>query len=317
MAPKITDEELIREFLDDCDLRDMTQKTIENYRSAVRIFTEFIHHRNQVLVSLDGMESKEILESFTRYLIKERHVSYSRIKIYFSALNSLYDHLEYQGYIKKNIVLSVRRHYVRKNKKNYQSATRKILEIEEMSAFLNGIMNLRDKTIAVVFVKTGIRRGELISLDLGDIDFAEKTIHLKPLFHKRSNKEVFFDDECGYILQQWLKRRAHLAHDDEVALFVSDSGNRLGRQGVYDAIKRWSIRMGHYNKASKRLEDRFTCHNLRHCYTTYLRRNGMPREYIKQLRGDARKEAIDIYDHVDSKDVKKVYLACMPKFNVY
>lgn len=317
MAPITEDEQILQQFLQACELRDITPKTIENYRSALRIYTKYIQSKQLRILSLDGMENKEILEGFNRYLIKDRHVSHSRVKIYFSALNSLYDHLEYNGIIKRNIVLNVRRHYARNYKNGYQPATRKILEVEEMSKFLNGIMSLRDKAIAVLFVKTGLRRGELISIDLSDINLNQKTISLQPMFHKRSYRTVYFDDECENILQQWLKRREHIAGEQETALFVNDNGTRLQRQGVYDAIKRWSVRMGYHDKNSKKIEDAFTCHNLRHCNTTYLRRNGMPREYIKQLRGDVRNEAIDIYDHIDPKDLKKTYLACIPKFNVY
>jgi len=39
----------------------------------------------------------------------------------------------------------------------------------------------------------------------------------------------------------------------------------------------------------------------------------MPREYVKELRGDRRAEAIDIYHHIDRGDLRKVYLAYIPK----
>ena len=314
---RVSDEELLQGFIEDCELRDMTQKTIENYKSATYIFKNFLHTKNLNLLSVDGIDNKDILEEFHKYLIKDRMVSHARIKVYFSALNCLYDYLEYKGFIKKNIVLNVRRRYVRQYKNGYTPAKRKIIEVDEMSRFLNGIMNLRDKAIAVVFVKTGIRRGELISIDVDDIDFKEKTITLKSHFHKRSNKVVFFDEECENILRQWLKRREHIALKGEKALFVSDFGKRLKRRGVYDAVTKWAIKLGYSKPGAKKPEERFSCHNLRHCFTTYLRRNGMPREYIKELRGDARKEAIDIYDHIDFRDLRKAYLACMPKFNVY
>jgi integrase/recombinase XerD len=42
----------------------------------------------------------------------------------------------------------------------------------------------------------------------------------------------------------------------------------------------------------------------------------MPREYIKELRGDTRKEAIDIYNHIDKEDLRKTYLACIPKLGI-
>jgi integrase/recombinase XerD len=314
---RLSDENLLQDFIDDCSLRDMTKKTIENYRSATNIFKDFLHEKNLTIISVDGVENKDILEEFHKFLIKVREVSHARVKVYFSALNCLYDYLEYNKIIKKNIVLNVRRRYVRQYKKGYKSAKRKIIEIDEMSKFLNGILNLRDKAISVVFVKTGIRRGELITIDVDDINFEEKTITLKPIFHKRSNLVVFFDEECENILRRWLKRREHIALKGEKALFVSDFGKRLKRRGVSDAVTNWAEKLGYSKSGSKKLEERFTCHCLRHCNNTYLRRNGMPIEFIKELRGDAIRESFDIYNHIDHKDLRKTYLACMPKFNVY
>jgi integrase/recombinase XerD len=42
----------------------------------------------------------------------------------------------------------------------------------------------------------------------------------------------------------------------------------------------------------------------------------MPREFIQELRGDLRKEAIDIYDHIDKKELRESYLAKMPQLGV-
>jgi integrase/recombinase XerD len=42
----------------------------------------------------------------------------------------------------------------------------------------------------------------------------------------------------------------------------------------------------------------------------------MPREFIQVLRGDRRREAIDIYDHVDRDELRKAYLACVPKLGI-
>jgi integrase/recombinase XerD len=42
----------------------------------------------------------------------------------------------------------------------------------------------------------------------------------------------------------------------------------------------------------------------------------MPREFIQELRGDLRKEAIDIYDHIDIKELRDSYLAHIPKLGV-
>jgi integrase/recombinase XerD len=42
----------------------------------------------------------------------------------------------------------------------------------------------------------------------------------------------------------------------------------------------------------------------------------MPREYVKELRGDARNEAIDIYHHIDREDLRWKYLACIPQLGI-
>jgi len=64
------------------------------------------------------------------------------------------------------------------------------------------------------------------------------------------------------------------------------------------------------------MEDRFMTHCFRHWFTTHLLRAGMPREYVKELRGDARNEAIDIYHHIDREDLRKSYLACIPELGI-
>ena len=225
--------------------------------------------------------------------------------------------MEYKGYVKKNIVLTVRKRYLKQYKNGYVPAQRKIIDVDTMSKFLNSIMSFRDKTIVTLLVKTGVRREELILMDVGDVDFVEGKITLKKRqLKKRSNTVVFFDDEMANLLRRWLERRKYIATPEEKALFVGDFGGRLQRHGVSDAVTKWAARMGIHDPISKKLEDHFTCHSLRHCFTTYLRRNGMPREYIKELRGDTRGEVIDIYNHIDDTDLRRTYLSCMPKFNV-
>jgi integrase/recombinase XerD len=42
----------------------------------------------------------------------------------------------------------------------------------------------------------------------------------------------------------------------------------------------------------------------------------MRREYIKELRGDRRKDAFDLYNHIDLKELKEAYLACIPQLGI-
>lgn len=50
--------------------------------------------------------------------------------------------------------------------------------------------------------------------------------------------------------------------------------------------------------------------------TTFLREGGMAREYVQELRGDARKDAMDLYNHIPKQNLREAYLAAMPQFGL-
>jgi len=248
-------------------------------------------------------------------VIYERKAKRKTVENYFSALSAFYDYLAFEGYASSNIVLPFRKRYLKRYKSDFDDPERKLLSIEEMSRLVNSILDPRDKAIAVLLAKTGIRRGELLRLDVEDIDWEEYAITLEPT-PKRSNRTVFFDDECAVALRRWLRVSEKL-NPPMNALFISyQSLNRLDRNGLYTAIVKYAKRLGLHNPNSPRLEDHFGPHCFRHWFTTWLLRNGMPREYVKELRGDKRREAIDIYHHIDREELRKAYLACIPKLGI-
>ncbi len=128
---------------------------------------------------------------------------------------------------------------------------------------------------------------------------------------------MFFDDETAIILHKWLGARENWeVKKDERALFIGEHGRRLKRNGVYYVVAKHAERVGLHNPSSNRMEDHFSPHCCRHWFTTHLRRNGMSREFIKELRGDSRSEAIDIYDHIDQDELRKAYLAAIPRLGI-
>jgi integrase/recombinase XerD len=146
------------------------------------------------------------------------------------------------------------------------------------------------------------------------ISWKDQSITLKPT-KKRSNRKVFFDDETAYCLKRWLEVREKRKGSDEPALFLSSHGGRL-EGGLHDVIRKAALQAGLHDAGSERMEDHFSAHCCRHWFTTYLLRAGMRREYVAWLRGDAIKEAVDIYFHISPEDVRKQYLANIPQLGV-
>ena len=332
---KVSDAILLKEHNDYMAEKDFTKKTIQNYSSCTRIYANWLKGKKKSILDVQDMKDKAVIEQFLRFLRTDytngsgRSLSYARLKVYFSALNSLYDHLEYNQHVSYNIILKVRSHYLRTFKNGYVAARRKDISLDEMNRYLNSIMILTDKIINIVLLKTGVRRAELIAMDVDDIDWQIGAIKLKDrVFKKRTNLYAFFDEETGRLLKMWLKRREMIARPGEKALFVGKYGIRVNKNIVYDAVTRWSSRfIGEggqqlHDASSSRLEDHFTPHNLRHCYTTFLRRdidgnnNRLDKEIVKELRGDKRGDVIDIYDHIHLSELRRAYLARMPKFGL-
>ncbi|MEM2169589.1 MAG: tyrosine-type recombinase/integrase, partial [Candidatus Bathyarchaeia archaeon] len=266
---------LIEGFKRDCKLRGMTEESIRRYLSSVKIFLNFIRSRGLTVANVD----LHVLRDFLQYII-ENGAKYKTIENYFSALSSFYDYLVFESIVDRNIILPFRKRYLKRYKSGYDDPQRRLLSVEEMARLVNSIMDPRDKAIAVLLAKTGIRRGELLRLDVDDINWEDYSITLKPT-PKRSNRIVFFDDECARVLRRWLRVREKL-NPPTKALFVSyQSLQRLDRNGLWNAIVKYAKRLGFHNPNSPRLEDHFGPHCFRHWFTTWLLRNGMPREYVK------------------------------------
>lgn len=303
--------QLIERFDRDCALRDMTPETIKRYKINLLIFADYLSTKD-----IDGMQiDKSTLQDFLHYIKYERKVKHKTMGNYFSSLSAFYGYLEFEGLVSVNLIPSFRKRYLKRYKEGFDDPERKLISVEEMSRLVNSILDPRDKTMAVMLAKTGVRRGELLRLDIEDINWNDHSVTLKPT-PKRSNRVVFFDDECAIILRRWLSVREKL-NPETNALFVSyQSQGRLDRNGCWTAIVKYAKRLGFHNPDSPRLEDHFGPHCFRHWFTTWLLRNGMPREYVKELRGDRRGEAIDIYHHIDREDLRRAYLAFIPKLGV-
>jgi integrase/recombinase XerD len=301
-------DRLIDDFLQDLELSGKTKITALHYGYCLKNFCMFLDGKD--ISNVD----KEALRGFIGYL-KTQGKTTKTIENYFSVLSSFYEYLTYEEVVDKNPVLAVRKRYLKRYKDNDDGQARKLISVADMANLINCTMDIRDKAVIALLAKTGIRRHELVELDVSDVDLIENKARLKPTA-KRTNRTVFFDDEAAYILRRWLKIREDVNIKGCTALFLNHEGERLNRSGVYNLVVEAARRAGLHDPTSKRLEDHFTPHCCRHWLCTHLFRAGMRREYIKELRGDSRKDAFDLYNHIDLKELKEAYLACIPQLGV-
>ena len=303
--PKTSD--LIERFHNDCNLRDMV--TTMDYVYRTRAYCAFLETRGKNPLNTD----RDDLRDFLAHL-KTKGLKFRTIDAIYTSLSAFYEFLIIEGLVEYNPVLPFRKYYLRRYKKDNDSETRKLISVEDASKLVNSILDTRDRCILVLLFKTGMRVGELTSLDVDDIDLDKGQVTLK-LKKKRTNRVVFLDNEAIAILERWLVARKNRKGGEGQALFLSKIGTRITKRTVENSIEKHAERLS-LHKPGARLEDRFTPHCCRHWFVTHLLRAGMSRDFVKELRGDARGEAIDIYNHIDKKELQESYLAHVPQLGI-
>lgn len=162
----------------------------------------------------------------------------------------------------------------------------------------------RDLAIITLLVGTGIRVGELMGINISDINTYDKCITIRGKGNKI--RQVFFDvPVIENALSEYLKLRLSLdAHDD--ALFLnSKSLRRITTRSIERMLKIYLNIAG--------LPKSVSPHILRHTYATISIENGANIKAISKLLGHANvKTTLEYYTHLSNEYLHKVFIACHP-----
>jgi integrase/recombinase XerD len=245
-----------------------------DYIYRVREYCAFLESRGKTPLTVGRDDLKAFLGQ-----LKARELKYGSIKRIYTCVSAFYEFLIAEELVEYNPILPFRKYYLRQYKNGSDSDSRKLIGVEDASRLVNSILDSRDKCILVLLFKTGMRVGELTSLDVGDVNLDKGEVALK-LKKKRSNRVLFLDDEANTVLQRWLVARKNRKGAEDQALFLSMIGTRITKRSVEELIEKHAERLGLHNPGA-RLEERFTPHCCRHWFVTHLLRAGMSRDSLK------------------------------------
>lgn len=305
-------QQVVKDFLIDAQTRGINIRTLDTYRSYLKFY---MLNTTKPLDQIDKNDLKSFL-----LLLRERKLSSSSINSYFAALKSFFEYIEEEGIVRANPIPAFRSRYLKnllkEVKNDAYNSRRQLISVEDMQRLVNSTLDPRDRAVMVLFAKTGIRRNELINVDLKDIDWGNLSIALKKTA-KRTNLLVYFDEECSRLLKRWLQLREEYNVDPkQQALFVNQDNQRLNRTAIYQMVTNYAESIGIHDPKSENLKDKFTPHCFRHWFTTHLLKNGMSREFVIELRGDSHQATIDIYNHINKNDLRDAYMAFIPKLYI-
>ena len=183
------------------------------------------------------------------------------------------------------------------------------LNIQEVERLLDAIgqhrLALRDLAMLELLYGTGMRVSELISLDLGLVNFDAGFLRCIG----KGNKEriVPLGRHAAEALGRYLKteRPRLLKHRQTDAMFVNQRGQRLTRQRVWQLVRRYA-KAGAIGKT-------ISPHTLRHSFATHLLERGADLRIVQELLGHASVSTTQRYTHVDRSRLKTVHEQYHPR----
>ena len=270
-------EDLITVFLSAKRVEGCSQKTALYYESTLR----------NVLVKIGKPIKQVTTEDLRCYLDayqNEHKISKVTIDNIRRILSTFFAWLEDESYIIKSPVRRI--HKVKTCKTVKETYTDEALEIMR-----DNVENIRDLAIIDILASTGMRVGELVTLDRDDIDFENRECIVLGKGNKQ--RKVYFDARAKIHLQKYLSLRI----DNNPALFVTLQSpyNRLLISGVEIRLRNLGRKLN-LNKVHP--------HKFRRTLATMAIDKGMPIEQVQQLLGHQSVDTTLQYAMVNQNNVK-------------
>ena len=160
---------------------------------------------------------------------------------------------------------------------------------------------LRNKAILELLYSSGLRRSELVNLNICDINFEQG--YAKVLGKGSKERIVPITDIALDSIQNYLLTRPHYLTSEP--LFLSSYNRRISGEGIRQIIKQSAV--------NTKLVRHITPHSLRHSFATHLLNNGCDLKTLQEMLGHKSLSATQVYTHVSLERLKKVYNHSHPK----
>ena len=275
--PTETNEDLLNMFISSKRVEGCSNKTLRYYEtSLLRLFKEVNTHVTHIRT--------DDLRNYLSDYQEKTDCSKSNIDNIRRIMSSFFTWLEDESYIIKSPVRRI--HKIRSTQTVKETYTDESLETMRDQCGC-----IRDLAMIDMLASTGMRVGELVRLNIKDIDFENREC---VVFGKGSKERpVYFDARTKIHLKNYLASRT----DDNPALFVSllSPHNRLEISGVEVRLRKLGRRLG-ITKVHP--------HKFRRTLATRAIDKGMPIEQVQQLLGHAKIDTTMHYAMVSQNNVK-------------
>lgn len=274
---EITNEEYLKMFLDAKRIEGCSERTIRYYRTTVE------HLIVQVKTDFRKITTEEIREYLSNYQ-KRNNCSNATIDNVRRNISSIFSWLEEEDYILKSPMKRI-------HKIKTKTVVKNTISDEGIEKLRDNCKEKRDLAIIDLLYSTGIRVGELVNLNIDDIDLEGREC----VVYGKGDKErkVYFDAKAKIHLKEYIDART----DHNEALFVT-------LDAPYDRLKISGVEI-RLRKLGRELElDRIYPHKFRRTMATRAIDKGMPIEQVQKILGHSQIDTTMQYAMVNQNNVK-------------
>ena len=163
---------------------------------------------------------------------------------------------------------------------------------------------LRDKAMFELLYSSGLRVGELVALDVNDVDTSELRVRVTGKGNK--TRIVPLGAKAATAITRYLPHRHLWVENSDTALFISEKlGTRLSTRAVQQRLKVAATRAG--------IAQNMTPHLLRHCFASHLLSGSGDLRAVQEMLGHSDISTTQIYTHVDFAKLTQVYDRAHPR----
>jgi integrase/recombinase XerC len=186
-----------------------------------------------------------------------------------------------------------------------QAQAAALLDVAAVASDDEDPMHLRDRAALELLYASGIRVGELVALDIDDVDLSGGVARVMGKGGKE--RTVPFGGPAGAAVEAWLRRgRPQVVTDASgPALFLGRRGRRADPRQVRSALH---ALLEHVPDAPD-----ISPHGLRHSAATHLLEGGADLRLVQELLGHASLATTQIYTHVSVDRLKQSYRQAHPR----
>lgn len=277
-------------------VKNYSKLTSENYRRDLEQFSFYLSGIERGL-GIENVDA-DLVRGWLASLVDSGY-SATSVNRKLSSLKSFYRFMLRNHYIEVNPVAMLSG---RKKPKRVPEVVRD-RDMERLIDTMpdEGFEAVRDRLIVDMFYETGIRRAELVGLDVADVDFSCRQV--KVLGKRDKERIVPIGDGLVDAIRSYLDARAGVARCD--ALFVSSRGARISATKVYEVVRAALGSVPGLKKCSP--------HVLRHSFATAMLDNGADLESVRELLGHNELGTTQIYTHSSFEELKKIYKQAHPR----